>query len=94
MPMTNRELVEKSLAELRTQVDRHQQFVRAIVAGEAAEPGDACMWTDCLHRRRMCTVLMDAIRVLEDTRKTFKSKQLETLRKEFVRVLEDELQSR
>jgi hypothetical protein len=92
--MTNRELVEQSLADLRDQVDRHQEFVRTVVAGATPTGATGCVWTDCHHRRRMCTVLIDAIRVLEETRKAFKSKQLESLRRDFVRVLEDEMQHR
>ena len=54
--------------------------------------GAECTLAACIHRRRLCRVLIDAIRVLEDTRRAFKSKQLEGLRKEFVRVLEEELE--
>ena len=88
--MTDRELVEQSLAELRDQVDRHQRFVRTIVGGAPKLDLQDCVWTGCRHRRRLCKVLIDAIGVLEDTRKAFKSKQLEELKRKFVRVLEDE----
>jgi len=86
--MTNHDRVEQSLAGLQGQVDRHQQCVRTILAGSTTlTDGKSCICADCAHRRRFCSVLPDAIRVLEDTREAFKSKQLEGRRKEFVRIL-------
>jgi hypothetical protein len=38
-------------------------------------------------------VLLDAISAMDETRKAFKSRQLENLRKEFSRLLREELKS-
>jgi len=88
----HREILERSLADLRSQVDRHQQCLRMLASDEPAPLPSGCIRCDCRHRRRLCQVLLEAVRVLEDTRKSFKSKQLEGLRKEFLRVLQEETQ--
>lgn len=87
--MTTRELLERSLAELQDQLERHQQFVRTALNGEPLEPHH-CPWSACRHQQLLSSVLLDAVRVLEDTRKAFKSKQLEALRKNLLRVLAEE----
>ncbi len=90
--MTDRELLERSLAELQSQVDRHTRFVRSALEGRATDLG-GCIWNDCHHRHELLDLVLKAVTVLDDTRKAFKSKQLETLRKDFIRVLEKELQT-
>jgi hypothetical protein len=89
----HRELLERSLAELRRQVDRHQQCLHDLVAEDRSESHCACVPGDCPHRARLCQVLLEAVGILEETRKAFKSKQLEGLRKAFLRVLQEELQA-
>jgi hypothetical protein len=88
----SREVLERSLAELQSQVERHQTFMRRMFEGRPEMAGERCPWADCRHRRRLCQVMIEAVRVLEETRKAFKSKQLELLRKEFIRVLQEEMQ--
>jgi hypothetical protein len=89
--MNNRELLERSLTELQGQLERHQRVLHSAFQGVAAESPGCCL-EDCRHRQRLCAVLLDAVRVLEDTRRAFKSKQLEALRKDFLRILKEELQ--
>jgi hypothetical protein len=88
----HREILERSLAELRSEVDRHQQCLLTLAAGEAVEAPRGCIRCDCPHRRGLRQVLLDAVGVLEATRKSFKSKQIEGLRKAFLRVLQEESQ--
>jgi hypothetical protein len=90
--MTDRELLERSLAELQAQVDRHRLIVRDALSGHAVDPGN-CPWSDCRHRSALLDVALKAVTVLDDTRKAFKSRQLEILRRDFIRVLEQELRA-
>jgi hypothetical protein len=89
--MNNRELLERSLTELQGQFERHQRVLHLAFDGLAPD-GSGCQLEDCRHRQRLSAVLLDAIRVLEETRKAFKSKQLEALRKDLLKVLKEELQ--
>ena len=41
----------------------------------------------CPHKRKLKEVLLESIQVLEESKKAFKSKQLETLRKKLTRIL-------
>lgn len=91
--MINREYLDRSLAELQQQLDRHRQFVQSAFEEPALREA-GCVWSDCPHKQTLYTTLLDAVRVLEDTRRAFKSKQLEKLRKSFVQLLEKELRER
>jgi hypothetical protein len=46
-----------------------------------------CILLDCPYRRLLRQVLMETIEVLEETKKSFKSKRLEGLRKRLMNVL-------
>ncbi|MBW2039272.1 MAG: hypothetical protein JRI46_06715 [Deltaproteobacteria bacterium] len=50
-------------------------------------PADLCSLLDCPHRRLLRQVLTETIEVLEETKKAFKSKRLEGLRKRLMDVL-------
>lgn len=52
--------------------------------------GHACDENGCRHREILRHTLADAIDVLESTRKAFKSKQIEALRKKLTQVLMEE----
>lgn len=41
----------------------------------------------CPYKQRLKDTLLETIQVLEESRKAFKSKQLETLRKKLIKVL-------
>jgi hypothetical protein len=88
--VTERALLDQSLEDLRLQVERHQRLVRSALAGHAPD-GTECFWSDCPHRRALMELVLHAVQVLDDTRKAFKSKQLEELRKDFLRVLTREI---
>lgn len=86
--MTLQEVLTQSAVELRQKVEAHQSLLtEAIGAGDARPRADACSLLDCPHRRRLKETLTEAIQVLEETRKAFKSKQLESLRKKLTGVL-------
>lgn len=56
------------------------------VAGGIGRPGSC----GCRHRETLRHALADAIETLEATRRAFKSKQIEALRKRLIRVLIEE----
>jgi len=59
----------------------------AVRGGELTEMLEVCIACDCPHRRMLRETLSEVIRVLEQTRKAFKSKQLEELRIRLIGVL-------
>lgn len=91
--MATSELLEQSLADLESQMDRHRKILQAVVEGRPEMAQADCGWAGCRHRRKLCSVLLEAIAAMDETRKAFKSRQLENLRKEFALLLRDELKS-
>lgn len=86
--MTQREILERGLEELQAQVVRHQQLVRTVFDGQ--EPSHSCVWNDCRHQQTLLSLVVETVQVLDETRKSFKSKQLEQLRKRLLSVLSEE----
>ena len=91
--MATSELLEQSLADLESQMERHRKILHAVVEGRPEMAEADCGSAGCRHRRKLCSVLLDAIAAMDETRKAFKSRQLENLRKEFARLLQEELKS-
>ncbi|HVX65399.1 MAG TPA: hypothetical protein VHA11_02290 [Bryobacteraceae bacterium] len=90
--MTERALLDQSLEDLRLLVERHRRLLRTALEGQAPD-GSECFWSDCPHRRALMELTLHAVEVLDDTRKAFKSKRLEELRKDFLKVLTEEVRS-
>jgi hypothetical protein len=90
--MATSELLEQSLADLEGQIERHRKILHAVVEGRPGTAEADC-GAGCRHQRKLCAVLLDAISAMDETRKAFKSRQLENLRKEFSRLLREELKS-
>ncbi len=86
--MTDKELMERSLAELTEQVQKHQQLVKTVLEGQSLPRG--CVWNDCHHQQALLKLIVETVQVLDETRKSFKSKQLEQLRKRLLSVLKQE----
>lgn len=94
--MTVRELIEQSAEDLRRRVEEHRRLV-ASVLDKSDEADDGTEGTEglsemrfslsCPHRRKLRETITETIEVLEGTRKAFKSRQLELLRKKLIRVL-------
>ena len=83
-----KKLIERSTQDLHQRVDM-QQHVLLSILGEIEDecPVDLCALEDCPHRRLLRQVLAETIEVLEETKKAFKSKRLEGLRKRLLYVL-------
>lgn len=83
--MTDQELLIQSLTELEDQVSRHRQLVQAVADHRPLE--SSCIWSDCHHQQVLLNLVVETVQVLDETRKSFKSKQLEQLRKKLLQVL-------
>ncbi|WP_156919663.1 hypothetical protein [Syntrophorhabdus aromaticivorans] len=87
--MTAREALDKSICEIRAKIEQHEQLLEYLETGDRQIPD--CSLAGCTHSRRLKTVLLEAVEVLENSRKAFKSKELEALRKKLIKVLADDM---
>lgn len=86
--MTATEALRASAVDLQRRAEEHQRLMfAAIEGGEIKNLPDTCSFIDCPHKQKLKDTLLEAIRVLEDTRKAFKSRQLEVLRNKLMGVL-------
>ncbi|MHB9031174.1 MAG: hypothetical protein ACYC9O_20600 [Candidatus Latescibacterota bacterium] len=86
--MTAIQILQTSAEELQRKAEEHQRLIAAAIERDDIKGVlDACPLFDCPHKRRLRETLGEAISVLEDTRKAFKSRQLEILRKKLIGVL-------
>jgi hypothetical protein len=89
--MTTIHILKTSAGELQRRAEEHQRLIAAAIEGnDLKDVFSACHLLDCSHRKKLKETLVEAISVLEDTRKAFKSRQLEALRKKMIRVLAEE----
>lgn len=71
----------------------HLQAVIERVAAEndaAGSPLEFCPLVDCRARRRYRAAVQEAVKVLDQTRRSFKSRQLEELRRMLEAVLSED----
>jgi hypothetical protein len=86
--MTTIDILKASARELQQRADEHRKLIAAAIEeNDIRQALDSCHLLDCPHRHELKGILLEAISVLEETRKAFKSKQLEALRKKMIRVL-------
>jgi len=87
-----RQYVTEIARELTERVD-HQREVLLKYLDDREQQGQAidyCPLIDCSPRQKYRAALLDAIRVIEETRRSFKSRQLEELRKRLEGVLAED----
>lgn len=84
--MTLTEAIVESARDLRRRVEEHEQLL-ARSGGVQAAASSPCLMLDCSCRQTLRRTLLEAIETLEATRRSFKSKELEQLRKKLVEVL-------
>lgn len=90
--MRSEDAIRASAEELREQLERHRQLLRSALADEGGERKmDLCPRVECPHERRLRELLLETIRVLEQTRKSFKSKRLKRLREKLTGVLAEQV---
>lgn len=87
--MTAREILDESIREIRGKIEQHERLLEHLRNGEDGALPD-CIMTGCVHGRRLREIILEAVEVLENSRKAFKSKELEALRKKLIGVLADD----
>ena len=81
----------RSALALRELIEQHcARLARMCGAGAGDGRPFACPFANCPHRRRFRCVLREVIEELEESRKKFKSRQLEQLRKRLLALLAEE----
>jgi len=82
------EIIEESTKELHQKIDMHRYLMATILDKKISEKRLNQIPLHDSHRElRLKEAIKETIEVLEDTRKAFKSKRLEALRKKLTEVL-------
>jgi len=84
--MTVYELLSKNFEDIRVMLEDHGCLLKSLKEGGDTPILSHCVST-CPHKHRLKEVLLETIQVLEESRKAFKSKQLEAFRKKLIKVL-------
>jgi len=84
--MTVYELLIKNFEDIQMMLEDHGSLLNCLKNGGDTPVLNRCVST-CPHKHRLKEVLLETIQVLEKSRKAFKSKQLESLRKKLIKVL-------
>jgi len=92
MPATKKrdliEIIDKSTEELHQKINMHRYLMATILDKKISEKRlDHILLPDLKKELRLSNAVKEAIEVLEETRKAFKSKRLELLRKNLIKVL-------
>jgi len=89
--MNTRQEIEQSIKEIKVKIEQHERLLLDLEGGVNQENQDLGS-ASRIHGRGLKVILLEAIEVLENSRKAFKSKELETLRKKLIRVLAEDTQ--
>ncbi len=82
------EIIDKSTEELHQKIDMYRYLMATILDNKISEKRLNLTTLPNSHRElQLKEAIKEAIEVLEDTRKAFKSKRLEVLRKNLIKVL-------
>jgi len=84
--MHSYEALKQHADTLRRELDNHRRLLEQADC-EQNRQMDFCPHLQCPHEQHLQQVLQDVIDTLEETRKSFKSKQLEQLRRRMQNVL-------
>jgi hypothetical protein len=89
--MTTIDILKASAMDLQRRAEEHRRMIAvAIEKNDVKGVFDACHLLDCSHKQDLKQILLEAISVLEDTRRAFKSRQLEALRRKMIRILAEQ----
>ena len=82
-------IVDNSTKDLHNRIDMQRHILTAVIEKniKRTEISPDCIFSDCPHKKRLRNILTKVIGILEDTKKAFKSKRLEVLRKKLIQVL-------
>ena len=83
------EIIDRSISDLHNRVEMHCHILKTVIEKKInrTEICPDCIFSDCPYKKRLREVLIETIKVLEDTKQAFKSKRLEVLRKWLMQVL-------
>ncbi len=82
------EIIDKSTEDLHQKIDMHRYLMATILDKKVGENRlNHILLPDSKKDLRLSNAIKEAVEVLEDTRKAFKSKRLEALRKRLTQVL-------
>ena len=83
------EIIDRSTSDLHNRVDMQCHILKTVIEKKInrTEICPECIFSDCPYKKRLREVLTETIEVLEDTKRAFKSKSLEVLRKRLMQVL-------
>ena len=86
--MTAHEALGRSIREIKARIEQHEKLLGYLENGDGLIRD--CSLAGCTHGRRLKAALLEAVETIEGTRKAFKSKELEALRKKLIGVLADD----
>ena len=84
--MTPYQVLSQNIEEIRQKLAEQETMLDCLHRGDCPYIGE-CHLISCPHRQRLSQVLLETIEVLDATKKSFKSKQLEMLRKQLIQEL-------
>jgi len=84
--MTAYELLTKHIEDIQVMIKDHGCLLNCLKDGGDTSVLRQCV-SACPYKQRLKETLLETIQVLEESRKAFKSKQLEALRKKLIEVL-------
>jgi hypothetical protein len=82
-------IIDTNTKDLHNRIDMQRHILTAVIEKniKRTEICPDCIFSDCPHKKRLRDVLTEVIGILEDTKKAFKSKRLEILRRKLIQVL-------
>jgi len=86
--MNSFRVLELSIEEVQHRLDAHRRLLNGL--DDEMLKTEVC-FPLCARRQRLRNALKEAIDVLEDSRRSFKSKQLESLRKRLIQTLAEDI---
>jgi len=84
--MTAYDLLTRHLQDIQMMLNEHANLLNSVNEGGDIPVLHKC-FSACPYKQRLKETLLETIQVLEESRKAFKSRQLEALRKKLIEVL-------
>jgi len=84
--MTALEALARSIQDIEARVRQHEWLLRCLNEGSEEEILRCCT-VNCPHKELLKKTLLETVETLEESRKSFKSRRLEILRKRLLGVL-------
>lgn len=84
--MSPSQVLVQNIEEIRSKLQQQESLIRSLDPNERRQLQECCLM-HCPHKQRLSQVLLETIEVLDATKKSFKSKQLENLRKRLTQEL-------